>query len=298
MTIHNSTIAGNTAGQGNGGGLFNDEGTINISGSIVANNTGNNCAAYGVNDQGYNLSSDSSCYLTGTGSLQNTDPNLDPNGLQNNGDPTQTIALQKSSPAIDQIPVANCPTTDQRGVARPDDGETTCDMGAYESNYSSDSDLGLSNMPANITTNATDPQGAVVTYTMPTVVDEDNPLPPVNCSPASGSTFAIGTTNVTCTVSDSDDLNSPVSQSFSVKVQPVLNVNVNNVTATEGSSFSGVVATGTTYGSSNPLSATISWGDGNSSTVSLTPILMVAIVCWEPYLCGGRLLYARGDGQG
>jgi hypothetical protein len=115
------------------------------------------------------------------------------------------------------------------------------------------------------------PQGAVVTYTPPTVVDEDNPLPTANCSPASGSTFAIGNTTVTCSVSDSDDSNSPVSQSFSVTVQPVLSVNVNNVTATEGRAFNGVVATGTAYGSSNPLTATITWGDGNSSTVSITP---------------------------
>ncbi len=48
-------------------------------------------------------------------------------------------------------------------------------------------------------------------------------------------------------------------------------MSVNNVTATEGSAFSGVVATGTAYGSSNPLSATITWGDGNSSTVTVTP---------------------------
>jgi uncharacterized protein (DUF697 family) len=94
-------------------------------------------------------------------------------------------------------------------------------MGAYESNYK-DNDLGLSNMPGNITTNATSPQGAVVTYTAPTVVDEDSPLPTANCSPASGSTFAIGTTTVTCTATDSDDVNSPVSQSFQVTVQDTL----------------------------------------------------------------------------
>ena len=86
-------------------------------------------------------------------------------------------------------------------------------------NYSPpDSDLGLTNMPANITTNATSPQGATVTYTPPTVVDEDSPLPPVNCTPASGSTLAIGTTTVTCTVSDSDDTPSSMSQSFTVTV--------------------------------------------------------------------------------
>jgi len=81
-----------------------------------------------------------------------------------------------------------------------------------------DTDLGLTNLPTNLTVNATSPQGATVTYTPPTVVDEDSPLPPVNCTPASGSTFAIGTTTVTCTVSDSDDTPSSVSQSFTVTV--------------------------------------------------------------------------------
>src|SRR5207244_9866654 len=81
-----------------------------------------------------------------------------------------------------------------------------------------DTDLGLTNLPANLTVNATSPQGATVTYTPPTVVDEDSPLPPVNCTPASGSTFAIGTTTVTCAVSDSDDTPSSVSQSFTVTV--------------------------------------------------------------------------------
>jgi hypothetical protein len=268
VTISNSAFANNSASSG--GGIYNISGTVTISGSIVANNTGDNCSG-GVSDQGYNLSSDSSCGFTGTGSLQNTDPKLDPNGLQNNGGPTQTIALLSTSPAIDTIPVANCPATDQRGNTRPDNGESTCDMGAYEFSDQVDKDLGLTNMPSNITTNATSPQGAVVTYTPPTVVDEDNPLPTANCSPASGSTFAIGQTTVTCTVSDSDDSNSPVSQSFSVMVQPVLSVNVSNVTATEGRAFNGVVATGTAYGSSNPLTATITWGDGNSSTVNVTP---------------------------
>jgi hypothetical protein len=350
MTISNSTFADNTAS--NGGGIDNDGGKVTISNSIVANNAGGNCFG-GLSDQGYNLESGTDCGFTGTGSLQNSDPQLDPNGLQNNGGHTQTIALLSTSPAIDTIPASNCPATDQRGDSRPDNGESTCDMGAYEFSDPVDNDLGLSNMPTNITTNATSPQGATVTYTPPTVVDEDNPLPPVNCTPASGltfpigtttvtctvsdsddsnspvsasftvtvndsdlaltnmptnittnatspqgavvtytpptvvdedsplpsasclpasgSTFVIGTTTVTCTVSDSDDTNSPVSASFTVTVQPVLSVSVNNVTATEGSAFNGVVATGTAYGSSNPLSATITWGDGNSSTVSITP---------------------------
>ncbi len=270
VSISNSTFANNSA-TFDGDGLYNENGgTLNISGSIVANNTGGNCSG-AIGDQGYNLSSDSSCGFTANTDLQNANPRLDPNGLQNNGGPTQTIALQQGSPAIDTIPAASCPATDQRGMTRPDAGETTCDMGAYEFIDPVDNDLALTKMPTNITTNATSPQGAVVTYTPPTVVDEDSPLPTASCSPASGSTFAIGTTTVTCTVSDSDDTNSPVSASFTVTVNPVLSLSVASVTATEGSAFSGVVATGNAYGTSNPLTATINWGDGNSSTVSVTP---------------------------
>jgi hypothetical protein len=270
VTIANSTIATNSASVGGGGGIYNASGTVSSDGSIVAENTGGDCLNFGsLQDNGYNLDSDSSCFTAPT-SLH-TNPQLAT--LVNNGGPTQTMALQQGSPAIDVIPTSTnfCPKTDQRGNARPDNGETTCDMGAYEFSDPVDNDLGLTNMPSNITTNATSPQGAVVTYTPPSVVDEDNPLPTATCLPASGSTFAIGQTTVTCSVSDSDDSNSPVSQSFSVTVQPVLSVNVSNVTASEGSAFTGVVATGTAYGSSNPLSATISWGDGNSSTVSITP---------------------------
>ena len=85
-----------------------------------------------------------------------------------------------------------------------------------------DSDLALTNVPGNMTVNATSPLGAVVSYTPPTVVDELGETPAVHCVPASGSTFAIGTTTVTCTVTDSDDSNSPVSASFTVTVKSAL----------------------------------------------------------------------------
>ena len=95
-----------------------------------ANNTEGNCARALI-DQGYNLSSDSSCRLTASTSLLNTDPKLDPAGLANNGGPTQTIALQPDSPAVDLMPAgSSCPATDQRGVSRPQG--PTCDLGAFE----------------------------------------------------------------------------------------------------------------------------------------------------------------------
>jgi hypothetical protein len=40
----------------------------------------------------------------------------------------------------------------------------------------------------------------------------------VTCSPASGTTFPIGTTTVHCSASDADDSNSPVSADFKVTV--------------------------------------------------------------------------------
>ena len=82
-----------------------------------------------------------------------------------------------------------------------------------------DTDLALHNMPANVTTNAIGPTGAVATYTPPSAVDEGSETPTVGCLPASGSLFAVGTTTVTCTATDADDLNSPVTATFTVTVK-------------------------------------------------------------------------------
>lgn len=119
----------------------------------MANNALGNCIG-SITDQSYNLSNDTSCGISASTSQQNSNPQL-ASALASNGGPTQTLSLVNGSLAIDQIPVAQCLQTDQRGVGRPDDSETTCDMGAYASNYLPDTDLGLSGLPANITTNAT-----------------------------------------------------------------------------------------------------------------------------------------------
>ena len=78
--------------------------------------------------------------MSGTSVNNSTTLNLDPLALQNNGGPTQTIALESGSHAIDFILIASCVdafddpvTTDQRLSTRPDDGESVCDVGAYES---------------------------------------------------------------------------------------------------------------------------------------------------------------------
>jgi hypothetical protein len=57
-------------------------------------------------------------------------------------------------------------------------------------------------VPDDITAEATSPSGAVVMFTASANDNADGPLPVV-CTPVSGSTFALGTTTVTCSATDS-----------------------------------------------------------------------------------------------
>jgi hypothetical protein len=145
LTVTNSTFAGNSTSPapipGPGGGIYN-AGFASLKNTILANNSGN-CSGT-IIDAGYDISDDASCGFGKTGSAHNgdgVDPLLFPAGLADNGGPTETIALQSGSPAIDAIPVTDCSdqasppnpiTSDQRGLLRPDDGEQFCDIGAYE----------------------------------------------------------------------------------------------------------------------------------------------------------------------
>jgi hypothetical protein len=58
------------------------------------------------------------------------------------------------------------------------------------------------NQVSNITVQAPNLNGAVVTYTAPTSIDQIDGVRPVSCVPASGSVFVIGKTNVTCSATD------------------------------------------------------------------------------------------------
>lgn len=158
LTVTNSTLSGNAAGEGAGidnigtalvsnstlssnavgGAIINHFGigTVVLTGTILANSTGNpNCGGPITESRGYNLDDGTSCGFSRATDLSNTNPLLGP--LANNGGPTQTLALLPGSPAIDHgnTRATGCPTTDQRGMPRPDDrGDNgACDMGAYES---------------------------------------------------------------------------------------------------------------------------------------------------------------------
>ncbi|MFN7952906.1 MAG: CSLREA domain-containing protein [bacterium] len=71
------------------------------------------------------------CGFTGTGDQVNVaNPKLGPLGSY--GGYTKTHNLQPGSPAIGAGLAANCPATDQRGIARPAPASGNCDVGAYE----------------------------------------------------------------------------------------------------------------------------------------------------------------------
>ena len=130
VTLINSTIAGNEAGVGGGISSQAGPGVITLKNNIMANNlTAPTCVIYGtLIDGGGNLSyPDTSCPGI------NADPLLGP--LQNNGGPTDTMALSPGSAAIDAAIDAICAAVpvnnlDQRGYARPQGPH--CDIGAYE----------------------------------------------------------------------------------------------------------------------------------------------------------------------
>lgn len=142
LAITNSTIL-----SGEDSNIANS-GVALLNGTILASAQSFSCDPFpfggppiAITDLGYNISDDNSCGFSAIGSHNNTNPMVDPAGLANNGGPTQTIALQSGSPAIDAIPVASCTdqasppnpiTTDQRGFPRPDAKEQVCDIGAYE----------------------------------------------------------------------------------------------------------------------------------------------------------------------
>lgn len=167
--IANSTISGNSASSGGslgGGGIYNNSGSLTVDASTISDNSAgvagggdlhdlafatlentivaaegsNNCSTFNgfgsISDGGYNIDDGTSCgFSSANHSLSNTDPLFDPVGLKDNGGPTQTIALQPGSPAIDAIAtgVNGCGTTittDQRGVSRPQGAG--CDIGAFE----------------------------------------------------------------------------------------------------------------------------------------------------------------------
>jgi hypothetical protein len=176
LVMDNSTVSGNSSTRGGGiytsgapGGLTADNSTIvgniatsstpgddasaiesaftatDLAGDIVVTPNGSSqpaCVSAGSTetDEGYNIDSDGSCqFSAANNSVSDSSTILNYLGpLQDNGGPTETIALAPGAGNLAQaaIPASfmppgesspSCQQPDQRGIARA----TPCDMGAY-----------------------------------------------------------------------------------------------------------------------------------------------------------------------
>ena len=131
-TVVDSTLSGN--GAASGGNIQYQSGTLDVGATILADSTSGGDCSGPITDEGYNMADDASCGFSATGST-NSSPTLDADlgPLQNNGGPTDTMALLAGSPAIDQVTSGSglCPATDQRGAPRT----TPCDIGAYDTDW-------------------------------------------------------------------------------------------------------------------------------------------------------------------
>ncbi len=148
-TLTNVTVSGNTGGVG--GAIEIMAGTVDllnvtlngtldgapdsIRNTIVAGScTAGGCMGGACTTEDHNIDTGTGCGFADPSDLNSTDPGLGP--LQDNGGPTFTQALAAGSPAIDAAGGCPPPATDQRGVARPVDGNgdsvAVCDIGAFE----------------------------------------------------------------------------------------------------------------------------------------------------------------------
>lgn len=135
LVLTNVTVAFNEANQG--GGIYSDFGTVTALNTIISNNVaagGSPDAASTILGDHNILQNAAGATLTGANNQTGVDPLLTP--LGDFGGPTQTHYLLGGSPAIDAGGDVGAPLTDQRGEARPQEGDgvglVAHDIGAVE----------------------------------------------------------------------------------------------------------------------------------------------------------------------
>jgi hypothetical protein len=103
----------------------------------------------------------------------------------------------------------------------------------------------ISGVPASFSVEATGPSGAVAAYTNPTASDLVDGTDPVNCAPASGSTFPLGTTTVNCSATDAHGNTATASFQISVvdTTPPTITVPTNVTAEATGPSGAAVTYT-------------------------------------------------------
>ncbi|HEY3629721.1 MAG TPA: DUF11 domain-containing protein [Jatrophihabitantaceae bacterium] len=152
VQVTNVTFDGNTAGSHE---TFQNNATVTIVNSIISTPSGDNCEQ-ALTSLGHNIDNGNSCGLGAAGDLTGTDPKV--GQLADNGGPTFTELPALDSPALNAGLASKCPATDQRGIARPQDG--ACDIGAVERTFAADLGVTATVAPAVVK------RGGQITYTV------------------------------------------------------------------------------------------------------------------------------------
>jgi len=143
-TLTNCTVSLNSCnGLGSGINVIRS-GVLNLTNTIVAGNLSRNNSLGDINGivttADHNLVGNvlgSSGLVNGSGGNlvgggRNPVLNAELGPLQDNGGPTETMALLADSPALGQADNSKAPATDQRGDTRMDQSGETTDIGAFE----------------------------------------------------------------------------------------------------------------------------------------------------------------------
>ena len=290
--IENDTFSGDSAASG--GALYN-EFDITIAADIFddGSSTGANCddepinGGSGVTDVGYNLADNSDCMSTGKHDIVNAPEtgtggiNLD--ALGSNGGPTQTMALGTGSAAIDYIPISTalCPSTDQRGFLRPDEGESACDVGAYESGSGPAVTLTVVSAGSGSGTVTSSPAGIDCRPTCSRSFSEGTVVT-LTASPAAGSTFT-GWSGGGCSGTGACQVTVSAAESVTATFDTVPPVTLTVGTAGSGS---GSVTTSPAGIDCGPT-CSASFGEGSVVTLTATPAAGSTFTDWSGGGCSG-----------
>lgn len=277
-TLVNTTIFGNSTGSIGGPKGLDNRTTLSLINTIIGGSqNGVDCASAGTLINSHNLVQDGSC-----GPAVSGDPKLGP--LQNNGGSTFTQALLPGSPAIDagDDSVLGPPfslTTDQRGTGFPRGFGSHVDIGAFEVI------LCTITCPANITT-GTGPGAtqccAAVTYSAPITTGTCGT---VNCSPASGSCFAVGTTTVDCSEPGGANCSFRVTVTDTTPPTIVCPTNVKAVGTASCPTATGVKANFTVTATDNCPGVTVACSPASGSTF---PAGTTTVTCTATDASGNR----------
>jgi hypothetical protein len=198
LTITNSTFTGNSGGLGNAHTIIVSFGSLILTNSIVAGNPDGdilldmNTLDNPATSLKFNLIGDGE----GSGLMSSINGNIVGTeaapinpllaSLGSYGGNTQALALLPGSPAINAGTASGAPTTDQRGIARPQ--QATVDIGAFESRGFSLAVASGNNQSTAANTAFTNPLSVTVTST--------------NSEPVNGGqvTFAPPVSGARCTV--------------------------------------------------------------------------------------------------